>query len=594
MASPSLSVVMSVFNGQAFLSEAIESILGQTFGEFEFVVIDDGSTDKTAEILAQYASRDARLRVLRHDNKGRPESLNVGIEVAKGKYIARMDADDVAMPCRLAEQIDFMERHPEVCLLGGAIELINSAGHVVKTSQPPLEDAEIRSTMLRYNPMFHPTVVMRKELALAAGGYRKALLDADDYDLWLRMSERSRLANLGATMVKYRVHSGQVSIRNLQHQTQCVLAARAAASVRKRGMADPLSNVEEITPQLLEKLGVTAAETQEALLGAYAYWAEILELIDPEEALRVIEGLLRLPGAKNFPRSTLANAWLKAAGIHYRQGRPAKALAAAGRAVLVRPIVVGRPVKRIITRIAAGHTFSNVIDLYWRVHPGSRPLVFDVGANTGAKTEQYLRKGARVVSFEPQSTCVETLRKRFRGNSRVVVVPTALGAHIGEAEMSICTQENTISTLTDAWKTGRFKDKIWDRTEVVPVTTLDAAIDRYGMPFYCKIDVEGFEHSVLSGLTRQIPVLSFEFSAESVDQTQACLDLLSRLGYAAFNACLGETGVYALRGAVSSAELMNYLKGLNDPLAWGDVYAAVGPRMPDSRLLPRERLTAPS
>jgi FkbM family methyltransferase len=230
--------------------------------------------------------------------------------------------------------------------------------------------------------------------------------------------------------------------------------------------------------------------------------------------------------------------------------------------------------------------FSWFENLYWRVYPSSRPLVFDVGANTGTKTELYLRNGAKVVCFEPQPACVDALRKRFRGNRRVVVVPTALGAHIGEAEISICSQENTISTFASAWKTGRFKDKAWDRVEVVPLTTLDAAIDRHGLPFYCKIDVEGFEQPVLSGLTRQIPVLSFEFCAEGLDQTQACLGLLSRLGYAAFNACLGETRVYALRAAVSDAELMNYLRSMSDPLAWGDVYAAVGLTIPDSRLLP--------
>jgi glycosyltransferase involved in cell wall biosynthesis len=354
MNSPhTISVVMSVYNGEAFLAKAIESILNQTFRDFEFLIVDDGSTDATPEILSTYAKQDARIRIVRHENKGRAVSLNIGIDLATGKYIARMDADDVAVPYRLAEQMEFMERHPEVGLLGGAIELISATGLVIKTSQPPLEDSEIKSLMLHYNPMFHPTVVMRKDVALAAGGYRKALLDADDYDLWLRMSERSRLANLGKTMVQYRIHSEQVSIRNLEHQTQCVLAARTAAALRKRGMPDPLSEAEEITPQLLETLGVTAAETQGALLGAYGYWTEILKRIDYEAALRVIEGLLQLSGAENFPRSVLANAWLEAAEIHYRQGRRGKALAAAGRAVLVRPIVAGRPIKNAFTRLAA-------------------------------------------------------------------------------------------------------------------------------------------------------------------------------------------------------------------------------------------------
>jgi hypothetical protein len=223
-----------------------------------------------------------------------------------------MDADDVAMPDRLVEQIEFMERHPEVGLLGGGVELISAAGRVVKNLRLPLEDAEIKDLMLRYNPTYHSAVMMRIEAAIGAGGYRKALLDADDYDLWLRIGERSRLANLGKTIVQYRIHSGQVSIRNLEHQTQCVLAARKAAALRKRGMPDPLSGVDEITPRLLETLGVTAAETPEALLGAYGYWTGILGLTDPEAALG--------------------------------------AMACAGRAILIRPMVLGRPVKLALTR----------------------------------------------------------------------------------------------------------------------------------------------------------------------------------------------------------------------------------------------------
>jgi hypothetical protein len=350
---PSVSVVMSVYNGQAFLSEAVESILGQTLRNFEFLIVDDGSADGTAEILAGYASRDPRMRVLRHENKGRAVSLNIGISLAIGEYIARMDADDVAMPYRLKEQLEFMELHPDVGLLGGAVELINTTGQTIKTARPPLEDSEIKSLMLRFNPIFHPSVVMRKRVALAAGGFRKALLDADDYDLWLRMGERTRLANLGKPILKYRIHSGQVTIQNLEHQTLCVVAARTAAMFRSRGLTDPLSEVNDVTPHLLGTLGVTAAEIQEALLGAYGYLMELLEPTDPEAALRLIYGLLKLSSAERFDRSVLADAWLRAAEIHYRQGRLGESLAAAGHAVMARPIIAGRPVKRALTRVAA-------------------------------------------------------------------------------------------------------------------------------------------------------------------------------------------------------------------------------------------------
>ena len=266
---PTVSVVMSVYNGQRFLSEAVQSILGQSFSDFEFVIVDDGSTDKSSGILAEYMRRDGRIRVHRHTNKGRAISLNIGIELSKGRYIARVDADDVALPNRLKEQVDFMELHPEVGLLSGSYERIRSNGRLLDRVRLPLLDDEIRSMMLHSNAMCHPAVMMRKEVAIACGGYRKAFLDADDYDLWLRMSERSQLANLEQPILQYRVHSKQASIANSRHQMLCVLAARTAAAFRKQGRPDPFSGVEEITPELLSKLGVTTAEIQDCLQASH-------------------------------------------------------------------------------------------------------------------------------------------------------------------------------------------------------------------------------------------------------------------------------------------------------------------------------------
>src|SRR5260370_151977 len=150
MSSPPVSMLMSVFNGEAFLPQALESILGQTFGDFEFIIIDDGSTDTTAQILSDYAKQDERVRVFNQGNKGRAASLNDGIDLARAEYIARMDADDIALPHRLKEQIRFMERHPEVGLLGGAVELIGPEGQVLAEVRPPLDASQIRCLLLRY------------------------------------------------------------------------------------------------------------------------------------------------------------------------------------------------------------------------------------------------------------------------------------------------------------------------------------------------------------------------------------------------------------------------------------------------------------
>src|SRR5439155_4227257 len=137
MSSPTVSVVMSVFNGQEFLSETIESVLNQSFQDFEFVIVDDGSTDGTAEILSKYISRDNRIRVLRDGKKGRAAARNEGIGLAKGKYVANIDADDLAMPGRLEEQVAFMERNPEVGVSGGAFELMTDSGRAVDIVRHP-------------------------------------------------------------------------------------------------------------------------------------------------------------------------------------------------------------------------------------------------------------------------------------------------------------------------------------------------------------------------------------------------------------------------------------------------------------------------
>ena len=289
MSSPTVSVVMSVFNGQTFLAEAIESILNQTFRDFEFLIVDDGSTDATPEILSTYAKQDGRIRIVRHENKGRAVSLNIGIGLSKSLYVARMDADDISLPNRLKEQFEFMERHPAVGLLSGSYERINAEGRLLDTVRLLPRDEEIKLAMLINNAMCHPAAMMRREEAIACGGYRKAFLDADDYDLWLRMSERSQLANLEQPILQYRVHSKQVSIVNSGHQMLCVLAARTAAAFRKQGRPDPLSGVEQITPELLRKLGVAKAEIQHCLLASYRSSVTFRDVIDPiRRAFRVL------------------------------------------------------------------------------------------------------------------------------------------------------------------------------------------------------------------------------------------------------------------------------------------------------------------
>lgn len=345
-----VSVIMSVYNGESLLAEAIDSVLRQTFADFEFIIIDDGSTDDTPDILCGYARRDTRVRVFPQKNQGRPKSLNRGIELSTSPLIARMDADDVSFPGRFEQQVEFMNAHSEIGLLGGAVDIVTPDGRRISTYQPPTGDAALRAALRVYNPFRHPTLIMRRETLLATGGYRTALADADDYDLILRMAERTQLANVHQPILSYRVHPSQASVFNIAHQMLCGAAARAAASFRERNLPDPLLSVEEITPEIVRQLGVCDEEIRRDTAAAYVNWIGLLAEPYPDSALKLVEDLLRLCDSGAVERSAVAAGLFRAAGIHVRQRRFAKALASAGRSALVQPFEVGRHLKRAIAR----------------------------------------------------------------------------------------------------------------------------------------------------------------------------------------------------------------------------------------------------
>lgn len=347
---PAVSVLMSVYNGERFLAEAVESILTQTFPDFEFLIIDDGSTDSTAEILAAYARGDSRVRVVSQKNKGRTASLNEGIQLARGKYIARMDADDISLPQRLEKQLEFMTAHPETVLLGTAVEWMTQAGQIFRVENFPGGDAELREALRRENPFRHPTILMRKETVVAVRGYRQLFDESEDYDLWLRMAEVGQVASLDEPLVKYRIHPKQASASNAKRQIECLLAARAAAALRARGATDPLWNADRITPKLLISIGITQEEVRRTEFGACIYWMELLRGVGADSMLSVIERITALANSSPEERATAAAALMEAASIHYRGGRLDRAMGSLVRAAVLQPRVAGRHLGMAISR----------------------------------------------------------------------------------------------------------------------------------------------------------------------------------------------------------------------------------------------------
>ncbi len=234
---PRVSVILPVYNGAWFLSGAIDSILSQTWRDFELLIIDDGSTDDTPAILNEYAARDDRIRVeTLPENQGIVAALNRGCALAQGHYLARMDADDVSLPDRLHKQAEVLDRHPEIGVVGASVQWIDEHGTPGRIVHPPASPGVIRWRIHFASPIAHSAVMMRKTVFEQAGGYAEGSAPAEDYDLWQRISTITDLVNLPDVLLLYRVWSGSITS---QHGTY---ANAKAVDVAQRGISTLLGN----------------------------------------------------------------------------------------------------------------------------------------------------------------------------------------------------------------------------------------------------------------------------------------------------------------------------------------------------------------
>lgn len=202
--TPALSVVMSVYNGERYLRESIESILNQTYRDFEFIIIDDGSNDRSSNIIDQYGKADNRIIVIHHQNIGLTRSLNKGIAIAKGDYIARQDADDVSFLDRLEKQMAFLKNHPGVVLCGTWFEEI-SEENGKRIRRYPVKDTILRKNLKYTNQFCHPSVIFKKSAFFQAGKYDEKFQTGQDFELWIRLADRGDIVNLTEVLVRRRI-----------------------------------------------------------------------------------------------------------------------------------------------------------------------------------------------------------------------------------------------------------------------------------------------------------------------------------------------------------------------------------------------------
>lgn len=251
MPMPALSVAMSVFNGGRFLAPAIESVLAQTLADFEFLILDDGSTDDTAEIVRAYAGRDSRIRPIIRENRGLVASLNQLIAESRAPLIARMDADDICLPDRFAKQAAFLADNPDYGVVGcWSADIGEHDEPLVRSgADHPLTHEAMLVSMAQGGPLIcHPAAMFRREVVQAVGGYHGAFRHCEDLDLWLRLSSVTRLGNLEERLLRYRRYPQQVSSRHATEQQIGTAVARIAWRERQAGRPDPTATLEALPP----------------------------------------------------------------------------------------------------------------------------------------------------------------------------------------------------------------------------------------------------------------------------------------------------------------------------------------------------------
>lgn len=240
--TPAVSIVIGAYNAERYLAETLESLLRQTMSDFELIVADDGSTDQTPEILQRFARQDPRVRPIRISHGGIVDAANAGLDAARSDLIARADADDIHHPDRLRKQLDYMNVHPEIVALGSRMTMIEPFGSPIRDSDHKLTHEEIEADLLKGDgwALPQPAAMLRKSVAMRVGAYRHDYPWSEDLDLFLRMAEVGRLANLPDLLVKYRLHPSSTTWNKgaIQRANKPALIKEAYARRGKEPPAD--------------------------------------------------------------------------------------------------------------------------------------------------------------------------------------------------------------------------------------------------------------------------------------------------------------------------------------------------------------------
>jgi glycosyltransferase involved in cell wall biosynthesis len=334
--SPRVSVVLPVYNGEPFLADAVNSVLEQTYRDFELIAIDGGSVDASGGILDRFAVTDSRMTVLHQPNTVMLADLNRGLELARGEFVARMDADDVAHPERFARQVAFLDAHPDIAVVGCAVTLIDESGERIRDVEYPLTPAAAAAFLEKGSPLAHPSVMMRRAAVLAVGAYRPAFRYAEDYDLWVRIAERYQIANLPDRLLFYRQHQTKQSFIHAVETRFATRIAWFAARCRRAGKPDPIEGMIGFAPQDIDRFDLSSRERANIQFELVEALLEVDPAMAKPDAARKALELFALADIGAADGTRLVRTMLMLAQGFARRGQPLIAVRWLWRAVTCR------------------------------------------------------------------------------------------------------------------------------------------------------------------------------------------------------------------------------------------------------------------
>ena len=234
METPKVSIIMAVYNGEEFLRDSILSVLNQTHKDFEFIIVNDGSSDNSLKIIEDFQKNDSRIKIVNNNqNLGLTKSLNIGFIESKGEYIARLDSGDISLPKRIEKQVNFLDVHKNIGLVGTWMYIINTKGDIIKEIKYPTEDKELKRDLINYNPFVHSSIMLRRGILPKIDIYKEEYKYAQDYNLYFELLPHISFANIPIFLVKYRM--SPKSITSTKNKKQMSFANRARIKAIKLG-----------------------------------------------------------------------------------------------------------------------------------------------------------------------------------------------------------------------------------------------------------------------------------------------------------------------------------------------------------------------